>query len=306
MAPEFGDGKGLVRKAVLIAGPTASGKSALALAVARKTGGIVVNTDSMQVYDVLNVLTARPQTEDLKRAEHRLYGIVPPSERFSVGQWCDIVTSLLRDPDLSDRDFVFVGGTGLYFDALENGISQVPEVPPEAVAEAEALVLPLDREGRMALLRSRDPEMADRLAEPDPQRLIRALSVLAATGRSLAHWQEQQGTPLLEGIECERIVLDPGRETVNARIAARFDAMLDLGAIDEVAALMRLKLTPDLPAMKAIGVREIAAWQAGDLSREAAVERAVIASRQYAKRQRTWFRNRMGAWQWISAPGQWR
>jgi len=287
----------------LIAGPTASGKSALALDLAEASGAVVVNADSMQVYAVLDLLTARPRPEDTARAEHRLYGFIPPAERCSVGRWVAEVLVLLNDPALVDRDIVFVGGTGLFFDALENGMADVPEIPKAALAEAEALVKPLDRQGRLALIKARDPDMAARLAEPDPQRLVRALSVLFATGHSLAHWQDRALPPPLRGFDLERIVLDPGREIVNARIAARFDAMLERGAVDEVAALMRLGLDPDLPAMKAIGVREIATWQAGKLSRAQAVERTVVATRQYAKRQRTWFRQRMRAWKWLAGPG---
>lgn len=280
----------------MIAGPTASGKSALALDFARRTGGVVINADSMQVYDVLSVLTARPQADDLAEAEHRLYGFLPPSERFSVGQYCETVAALLADPALAERTLIFAGGTGLYFDALENGLSELPHVPPEALAEAEALVAPLDREGRLALLAARDPDMVPRLPEPDPQRLMRALSVLIATGRSLAYWQDQSGPPVLHGFDLERYVLDPDRDLLAARIATRFEHMLESSAVDEVAALMALDLSPDLPAMKAIGVREIAAWQAGTMTREDAVERAIIATRQYAKRQRTWFRGRMRDW----------
>ncbi len=284
------------RKAILIAGPTASGKSAFALERAESSGGIIVNADSMQVYDVLNVLTARPSARDLARADHRLYGFVAPEIRCSVGQWLAAVSSVIGDPEIMQRELIFVGGTGLYFDALENGIAAIPDIPAEAVAEAEALVTPLDREGRLALLKARDPELAKTLGEPDPQRLTRALSVLFATGRSLAYWQRRAGPPPLDGFELERIVIDVKREALSSGIKTRFRKMLDSGAIEEVAELKRRALPADLPAMKAIGVREIAAWQAGMIGREEAVERAVAATRQYAKRQRTWFRQRMGHW----------
>lgn len=284
----------------MIAGPTASGKSALALEKAEASGGVIVNADSMQVYDVLSVLTARPQADDLARADHRLYGFMSPAERCSVGFWSETVKSVRDDSELRERDLVFVGGTGLYFDALENGIAGIPEVPDTALAEAEALVAPLDRDGRRALLLERDPEMVSVLVEPDPQRLIRALSVLIATGRSLAFWRQQAAQPLLDGFDIERIVLDIPRDELSQRIARRYRLMLDSGAIAEVEALMAMNLPADLPAMKAIGVREIAAWQAGQLSFDEAMERAVIATRQYAKRQRTWFRQRMRDWTWIS------
>lgn len=289
------------QRAVLIAGPTASGKSALALERAVKSGGMVINTDSMQVYDGLNILSARPQTADLVAAEHRLYGFVTPSERFSTGQWAAAVLALLAAPESQGRDLIFVGGTGLYFETLTKGIAFIPEVPTEKVAEMEALVRPLDRIGRLALLAQMDPLMAARLAEPDPQRLIRALSVLSATGRSLAEWQDDSAPALLEGYELECLVLDVGRDVLAERIARRFKQMMEAGAIAEVEALRARSLTPNLPAMKAIGVAQIGAWLDGEISREAAVEHAVIATRQYAKRQRTWFRQRMSDWLWIDA-----
>lgn len=287
---------GVKRRAVLIAGPTASGKSALAVEKARAMDGVIVNTDSMQVYDVLSVLSARPQPDELAQAEHRLYGFVPPSERFSTGAWFGAVEALMDAKELEGRPLIFVGGTGLYFDVLINGVAVVPEVPQVVVDKIEDAVRGLDREGRKALLEARDPAMAVRIKEPDRQRVVRALAVLQATGKSLAHWQDAEQVGLLGDFEVERIVLNPDRDVLRARIAQRFDAMLDLGAVDEVKALMALGLDSSLPAMKAIGVREIADWLAGKISREEAVELAVIATRQYAKRQRTWFRNRMGDW----------
>ncbi len=292
----------MARKAILIAGPTASGKSAFGLTRARETGGVIVNADSMQVYDVLRVLTARPSVDDLARADHRLYGFVAPETRCSVGSWLAAVDAVISDSALEGRELIFVGGTGLYFDALENGIADIPDVPTEAIAEAEALVLPLDRDERIGLLKARDPEMAATLGEPDPQRLIRALSVLIGTGRSLAFWQTRVSPPLLDGFDVDRIVIEIDKTKLSERIEARFRAMLDMGAIDEVTDLMGLALAPDLPVMKAIGVREIAVWQSGAISKEEAIARAVIATRQYAKRQRTWFRQRMRSWRWISSP----
>ncbi|HEV7275362.1 MAG TPA: tRNA (adenosine(37)-N6)-dimethylallyltransferase MiaA [Devosiaceae bacterium] len=285
------------RRAVLIAGPTASGKSALALRRARDLGGVVVNADAMQVYDVLRVLTARPGPGEVDEVPHLLYGVVSPAQRFSTGDWLRAVAELL--PKLEGRPLVLTGGTGLYFEALTNGLAPVPSVPEAAVAAAEAEVQGLDREARQRLIAARDPEMALRLNVPDPQRVVRALAVLAATGRSLVSFQEDRQPAILEGYELERLVLNPDRDVLRARIASRFEIMLENGAVDEVRQLRALELEPSLPAMKAIGVREIGDWIDGRSSREQAVERAVIATRQYAKRQRTWFRNRMPDWDWI-------
>lgn len=284
------------RRVVLIAGPTASGKSALAIAKANEIGGIIVNTDSMQVYDVLSVLTARPQLNDLTEAEHQLYGFVSPLQGYSTGGWLDAVRALIADTSALGTPLVFVGGTGLYFDALINGIAKIPSVPPEYVRAAELELEGLDRTARAKLFLNKDPLMAARLSEPDRQRVARALSVLAATGKSLAEWQDQKQVGLLEEFDVEKYVIDPDREVLRARIADRFAFMLDNGAIEEVDALMALRLNPGLPALKAIGVRQIADWQAGRITRQQALEASVIATAQYAKRQRTWLRNRMADW----------
>ncbi|MCB9994246.1 MAG: tRNA (adenosine(37)-N6)-dimethylallyltransferase MiaA [Hyphomicrobiaceae bacterium] len=289
--------RGGMRQAVLIAGPTASGKSALALRMAAERDAVIVNADSMQVYDGLQVLTARPGPDDMARAQHRLYGFVPPAERFSTGRYAAAVSNLVADV-APDRTLIFVGGTGLYFEALTKGFTNAPEVDPAIVARWNDAVAGLDEDGRRSLLAQHDPAMAARLKVADPQRVVRALSVREETGRSLADWQNEGHAPVLAGFALERFVVNPDRDVLRSRIRARFEAMLDEGAVDEVAALMSMNLDPDLPAMKAIGVREIAAWQAGELSRDEAVERAVIASAQYAKRQRTWFRHHMADWEW--------
>lgn len=287
------------KRAVLIAGPTASGKSALALAKARELGGIVINADAMQVYSVLRVLTARPSPEEMEGVPHLLYGTVSPAVRFSTGDWLRAVQGLL--PEHADRPLIFAGGTGLYFDALANGFAEVPKVPSEVVREVEAELAGLDREARGRLIAERDPETARRLRSPDPQRVARALAVLKATGRPLASFQQEPQRGLLEGFALERIVLNPDREVLRQRIAKRFDAMFESGAVEEVQELLAMNLDATLPAMKAIGVREISEWLGGRISREEAIGQAVIATRQYAKRQRTWFRNRMSDWTWIGA-----
>lgn len=288
------------KRAVLIAGPTASGKSALALDKARALGGVVVNADAMQVYDVLRVLTARPSEQDMGGVPHLLYGDISPAARFSTGDWQRAARRII-DAE-TDRPLVFVGGTGLYFDALLKGFAETPEVPAEAVREVEAELAGLDLEARGRLIAARDPAMARLLKVPDPQRVARALAVLKVTGRSLASFQSAEQSGLLDGFEIDRIVLSPDRLQLRERIAARFTRMLDAGAVDEVRALLAMQLDPRLPAMKAIGVREIAAWLDGTMSREEMTLRSVTATAQYAKRQRTWFRGRMADWIWLSSP----
>ena len=285
------------KSAVLIAGPTASGKSALALARAREAGGVIVNTDALQVYDGLRLITARPSDQETAQAPHRLYGVVPPEQRFSTGDWARAAERVIAET--GDAPLIFTGGTGLYFETLVSGFADVPVVSPEALAWATDEVAGLGREERGRLIADRDPVIALRLKAPDPQRVIRALAVLKSTGRSLATFQDTPHRALLEGWEIERVVLNPDREVLRQRIAARFELMLELGAVEEVRAFLARELDPSLPAMKAIGLREIADWLAGTATREEMIERAVTATRQYAKRQRTWFRGRMADWTWI-------
>lgn len=291
------------RRAVLIAGPTASGKSALALARAEAEGGVVVNTDALQVYSGLRLITARPDDAELARAPHRLYGEVAPSVRFSTGAWARAAAAVISAS--GDAPLFFVGGTGLYFEALIEGIAEVPEVPPAALAAAEAEIAGLDREARGRLIAARDPLIAARLKAPDPQRVARALAVLDATGRSLAQFQDERAEGLLAGFEVERIVLNPDRDVLRARIARRLEAMFAGGAIEEVRALLALDLDRALPAMKAIGVPEIGALLRGEIGVAEAVAGAITATQQYAKRQRTWLRGRMAGWTWLdsSSPG---
>ncbi|MAN78300.1 MAG: tRNA (adenosine(37)-N6)-dimethylallyltransferase MiaA [Rhizobiales bacterium] len=284
------------KRAVLIAGPTASGKTALAIARARTRGARIINADSMQVYGVLDRLTARPNAEELMQARHEMFGHVDPSVRYSTGAWLADAHKQIQEADKENQELIFVGGTGLYFDALVNGFAQVPAIDPEFVRQAEKLIQDRDEAGRMAVLVERDPETARRLKVADPQRVVRALSVLMATGKPLSAFQDANGPGLLDGYALERIVLMPERALLRRRIGERFEAMMQAGAIEEVEALLALDLDPSLPAMKAIGVGEIAAMLRGEMDREDAVERAVTATRQYAKRQSTWFRNRFGDW----------
>ncbi|CDX52238.1 delta(2)-isopentenylpyrophosphate tRNA-adenosine transferase [Mesorhizobium plurifarium] len=288
-------GGGRVKNAILIAGPTASGKSALALDLAERNGGVIVNTDSMQGYSVLDVLTARPSVAEMARAPHFLYGHVHPSTAYSTGAWLRDVTKLIDDGVLSDRPVVFVGGTGLYFRALAEGISDMPDIPA-AVRERWRYELKEQGAERLhRLLMHEDSAMAMQLRPTDGQRIVRALEVLDASGRSILEWQAARGRPLIDRDSARFLVIEPDRQQLVRRIEARFDQMLDKGALDEVRQLIALGLDPDLPAMKAIGVRELQAAMAGQSGFPEAIERAKIATRQYAKRQSTWFRHQLGA-----------
>ena len=301
-----GEGRsaGMLENAILIAGPTASGKSRLALELARPSGATVVNADSMQVYSILRVLTARPNEAEMEAVPHALYGHVHPSEAYSTGRWLDEVAELVRGGRFDHAAPIFVGGTGLYFKALLEGLSPMPDIPTRIREHWRAR---LEAEGATALhavLAARDPEAAGALRPGDGQRIVRALEVLDASGRSILDWQAARGQPLVDPDSARLLVLDPDRAEVVARIEKRFDAMVEEGAIDEVRALMALGLSPRMPAMKAIGVRELAAVIDETMTLTEAVEKAKAATRQYAKRQSTWFRNQFDArWQRIR-PGE--
>ncbi|MBB4103399.1 tRNA (adenosine(37)-N6)-dimethylallyltransferase MiaA [Allorhizobium borbori] len=289
--------------AVLITGPTASGKSALALDLACRYNGTVINADSMQVYDTLRVLTARPPVEEEAAAPHRLYGHVSASRSYSTGEWLRDVETLLRALKAEGRLPVFVGGTGLYFRALTGGLSDMPEIDQDIRCRVR---LRLKEEGPEALhaeLGARDAETAAVLQPADGQRIVRALEVLEATGRSIRTFQGKAGPMLVDPARAAKFVVLPEREVLHERINRRFGLMLDQGAQDEVQALLALKLADDLPVMKAIGVRDIAALIDGTMSRAEVEERGAAATRQYAKRQMTWFRNQMDeSWQRIAPP----
>ncbi|WP_027169060.1 tRNA (adenosine(37)-N6)-dimethylallyltransferase MiaA [Mesorhizobium sp. WSM3224] len=288
-------GEGRVKNAILIAGPTASGKSALALDLAERGDGVIVNTDSMQGYSVLDVLTARPSAAEMARAPHFLYGHVHPSTAYSTGAWLRDVTKLIDHGVLSGRPVVFVGGTGLYFRALAEGISDMPDIPPSVRERWRYELKEQGAERLHRLLMHEDSAVAMQLRPTDGQRIVRALEVLDASGRSILAWQATRGRPLIDRDSARFLVIEPDREQLIRRIEARFDQMLDRGAADEVRQLIALGLDPDLPAMKAIGVRELQAAMAGQSGFPEAIERAKIATRQYAKRQSTWFRHQLGA-----------
>ncbi|MBS0280864.1 MAG: tRNA (adenosine(37)-N6)-dimethylallyltransferase MiaA [Proteobacteria bacterium] len=283
--------------AVLIAGPTASGKSAAALALADHIGGVVINADSMQVYREAPILTAQPDGQARARVPHLLYGHVSARDVYSVGRYADDALRALREARTMKKIPIFTGGTGLYFAALTEGLAEIPPVPAEIRAEARAL---LDRIGAPALharLAERDPQTAGQLRPSDPQRTLRAYEVFETTGRPLAQWQRDTGAPLLKDLSLARFVLNPERPLLRARIAERFETMVDQGGLEEALALA--DLDPALPAAKLLGLRPLIAHARGELDRDAAISLAVTATRQFAKRQMTWFRNRMADYVWI-------
>ncbi|RWK82354.1 MAG: tRNA (adenosine(37)-N6)-dimethylallyltransferase MiaA, partial [Mesorhizobium sp.] len=291
-------GEGRVKNAILIAGPTASGKSALALDLAERDGGVIVNTDSMQVYSVLDVLTARPTAAELARVPHFLYGHVHPSTAYSTGAWLRDLMKLIDDGTFVERPVIFVGGTGLYFRALAEGISEMPDIP-QSIRDRWRYELQEQGAAKLHRILLREDSAAGMMLKPtDGQRIVRALEVLDASGRSILEWQAARGRPLIDRVSTRFLVIEPDRAELVKRIEARFDRMLEKGAIDEVRRLAELGLDPDLPAMKAIGVRELRAAMAGELSFPEAIERAKIATRQYAKRQATWFRHQLGP-EWL-------
>jgi tRNA dimethylallyltransferase len=277
----------------LIAGPTASGKSRLALEAAAGTGAVIVNADSQQLYADLRVLSARPSAADEAAAEHRLYGVADAADAWSVGRWSRAATELLET--LDGRPALLVGGTGLYFTALTKGLADIPDIPAEAREVATAA---LEAEGEAAFRRrlgTRDPAAAARIEAGDRQRLIRAMAVAEHTGRALSDWTADT-TPLLAPGSWTGRVIEPDRATLYAHCDRRVAQMIDEGALEEVRALAARGLNPELPAMKAVGVRELAAHLAGETSLEAAVEATRQATRNYAKRQLTWFRNQTPGW----------
>ena len=274
---------------VLIAGPTASGKSALALAIAEAQGGVIVNADALQVFDGWRVLTARPSQEDEARAPHRLYGHVPFDAPYSVGHWLRDVAPFLG----SGPRPIIVGGTGLNFAALTEGLAEIPATPGQVRAEADALPLP-------ALLEDLDPETRARIDTANRARVQRAWEVQRATGRPLRDWQNETPPPLLPPEEAVLITMDAPKDWLDARIARRFDAMLAQGALEEARAMLP-HWNPAHLSSKAIGAPELIAHLKGEMTLEEARQAAVIASRQYAKRQRTWFRKRHRDWHQLRA-----
>ncbi|TAJ62282.1 tRNA (adenosine(37)-N6)-dimethylallyltransferase MiaA [Brevundimonas sp.] len=279
----------------LLAGPTASGKSRRALEMAQRTGAVILNADSQQLYTDLRILSARPSAEDEAAAEHRLYGVADAAEAWSVGRWSRAVAPILAELAAEGRPALLIGGTGLYFTSLTKGLADIPDVPAEVRDAVEAA---LDARGEAAFRRdlaALDPAAAARIEAGDRQRLIRAQAVAQHTGRALSDWTADT-TPLLEPGSWTGLVIESERGALYAACDARVAQMVAAGALDEVRALVARGLDPALPAMKAVGVREFAAHLAGETTLDAAVEATRQATRNYAKRQLTWFRNQTPGW----------
>ncbi|TPW03410.1 MAG: tRNA dimethylallyltransferase [bacterium] len=279
----------------LLAGPTASGKSRRALEMAQKTGAVIINADSQQLYADLRVLSARPSVEEEALAEHRLYGVADAADAWSVGRWSRAVMPLLADLAAAGRPALLVGGTGLYFTALTSGLADIPDVPIEVRDAAGAAY---DADGETAFRRRLfevDPAAEARIEAGDRQRLTRAWAVAQHTGRALSDWTADT-TPLLDPGSWTGQVIEPERQILYANCDLRVAQMVEAGALDEVRALVARGLDPALPAMKAVGVRELGAHLAGETTLAAAVEATRQATRNYAKRQLTWFRNQTPGW----------
>jgi tRNA dimethylallyltransferase len=287
------------QKAVLIAGPTASGKSALALELAERIGGIIVNADSMQVYGDLRIITARPTPVEEARVSHMLYGHVDAAENYSVGRWSVDAERAIGTAIASGKTPILVGGTGLYYRVLTQGLAAIPPIPAAIRTDVRAR---LEREGAEALhaaLAARDPTSAARLMPRDRSRIVRALEVIEATGRPLSDWHRDGMKPVIDPANAAKFFIHPEREDLVRRIHGRFDAMLKAGALDEVRALDARALDPQLPAMKAHGVPWLRKYLRGEMTLDEAAEGGKMDTRRYAKRQVTWFRNQMPGWVWV-------
>jgi tRNA dimethylallyltransferase len=290
-----------IKQAVLIAGPTASGKSALALELAAKIRGVIINADSMQVYRDLRVITARPTVEEEAQAPHKLYGHVDAAENYSVGRWLRDARAAIAEAKIAACVPIIVGGTGLYFLTLTRGLAAVPPIAPEVRTEVRSR---LESEGVAPLyaeLTARDPATAQRLMPGDRARITRALEVVLATGRSLSDWH-REGMPVVVDPSCAaKFFLDVDREELGRRIDTRFDAMLANGALPEVEKLAARGLNPMLPAMKAHGVPWLIRHFRGEIGLEEAAEGGKRDTKRYTKRQATWFRNQAPDWPWLNA-----
>jgi len=284
---------------ILIAGPTASGKSALALELAEKRGGVIINADSMQVYRDLRIITARPSPDEEKRAPHRLYGHVNAAENYSVGRWFGEAAAALTEALRRRQPAIVAGGTGLYFSTLTRGIAAVPPIPPEIRRDVRGRLMAVGVAALHGELTRRDPATAARLKPGDRARITRALEVVLATGRSLTEWHADNSPAHVDLASAAKIFLMPKRDELGARIDARFDAMMTAGALQEVRALAARNLDPNLPAMKAHGVPWLIRHLNGEMTMAEAVEQSKRDTRRYTKRQATWFRNQLPQFEWV-------
>ena len=284
---------------ILIAGQTASGKSALALELAHQQDGVILNADSMQVYGELQILTARPTPDDMQGIPHELYGHVPASTPYSVGHWLDDIGQALKQAEQRGKRAIIVGGTGLYFKALLEGLSPVPDISETIRNKWRRRALDQGFDLHAALVEI-DPQMADRLRPTDRQRLARALEVIDATGKSLLYWQSQPEEKILKADDTLKLVIDIDRAELYERCDLRFENMMAAGALEEVQNLLKLDLPATLPSMRALGVRLLSQFLDGKLSRLEAIERAQTETRQYAKRQSTWIKSNMITWKHIN------
>ena len=288
-------------RAILIAGPTASGKSALAIALALRHGGVIINADSLQVYRDLEILTARPSATDLARCPHLLYGTVDGGEAYSVGRWLADARVALEHAWQSGATPVVVGGTGLYFKALLEGLAPIPDIPDAVRRVWRSEAMRLSAAALHAILAARDPETAARLQPADRQRVTRAIEVIEATGRGLSDWQKEPGTATIKAEEAMLLVAAPERNALYDRADRRFDHMLAAGAVEEVQRLAARGLTSDLPVMRALGVAPLMRAIAGQCTLAQAGWRAKLDTRHYIKRQMTWIRRNMISWKHLSA-----
>lgn len=288
------------RDAILIAGPTASGKSALAVDLAAAVGGVVINADSMQVYRDLHILSARPSDEEMAGIPHHLYGFVGAGDAYSVGRYVADAGAHIKAAHADGRVPVIVGGTGLYFRGLLEGLSPVPPIDPDIRMHWREVAENLGPGHLHLALKARDAEMARRLDPRDSQRLTRALEVIESTGRSLSYWQTIPGQPLLDQAKCLTVVASPKRDVVYARCDRRFAFMVDNGGLFEVSRLQAMQLDRSFPIMGALGVRPLLAYLEGEVDLPEAVSRGQIETRQYAKRQLTWLRRNMMSWRHIN------
>lgn len=282
---------------ILICGPTASGKSALGLEIAQKSGGSIVNADALQVYDTWRVLTARPDKSDEETAPHHLYGHVPIHNTYSVGAWLRDVQEVLTS---ARAPIIILGGTGLYFSALTSGLAEIPETPDHIRNRGNEIRNASNGAEFIEYLSKFDPETLEKLDQDNPMRLQRAWEVLEATGRGLSSWQQDTPPPIMPLTSASATVLNSDPDWLRARIARRFDKMVAEGALDECRAVLTAGFDPSLPSSRALGSSELISYLRGETSLEDAKESATIATRQFAKRQRSWFRNKMSDWHQVN------